>query len=100
MCRPERSRPRTTPCAARTRPPTSVRGSSDDARLARIQEEGRRHALRVAVHLEPYPGRTPASVAVDLLHLRTKGVTDVYVYDVTQTPATAWAEAKSSCSSA
>ena len=68
------------------------RGSGDDARLARIQEEGRRHALRVAVHLEPYPGRTPASVAVDLLHLRTKGVTDVYVYDATNTPATAWAE--------
>jgi glycoprotein endo-alpha-1,2-mannosidase len=68
------------------------RDSGDDARLALIQAEASRFRLRVAVHIEPYAGRTPASVATDLLHLRTKGVTDVYVYDAMQAPAAAWGE--------
>ena len=67
------------------------RASGDDARLTRIAAEAGRHALHVAVHLEPYHGRTPASVATDLLHLRAHGVTDVYVYDATHTPAAEWA---------
>ena len=67
------------------------RASGDDARLTRIAAEAGRHALHVAVHLEPYHGRTPATVATDLLHLRAHGVTDVYVYDATHTPAAEWA---------
>ena len=61
------------------------------AHSTRIAAEAGRHALHVAVHLEPYHGRTPASVATDLLHLRAHGVTDVYVYDATHTPAAEWA---------
>ena len=67
------------------------RDSGDDARLAQIQASAARYSLRVAVHIEPYAGRTPASVATDLLHLRTEGVSDVYVYDAMQAPASAWA---------
>jgi hypothetical protein len=67
------------------------RWSGDDARLDLITAEATRYALRVAVHLEPYPGRTPATVATDVLHLRAHGITDVYVYDATRTPASEWA---------
>jgi glycoprotein endo-alpha-1,2-mannosidase len=67
------------------------RESGDDERLERIADEAARNALRVAIHLEPYPGRSAASVATDLLHLRAHGITDVYVYDATRTPAAEWA---------
>jgi glycoprotein endo-alpha-1,2-mannosidase len=69
------------------------RDSGDDARLDAIRVEASRYALRIAVHLEPYPGRTAASVATDVLHLRTHGITDVFVYDATRTPASEWATA-------
>jgi hypothetical protein len=36
--------------------------------------------LRLAIHLEPYKGRTPATVAADLAYLRGLGISDVYVY--------------------
>jgi glycoprotein endo-alpha-1,2-mannosidase len=66
-------------------------GRGDDESLTRITAEAGRYALRVAVHLEPYPGRSAARVATDLLHLRAHGITDVYVYDATRTPAAEWA---------
>jgi hypothetical protein len=34
----------------------------------------------VAAHLEPYPGRTAASIQSDLVHLRSLGVKRFYVY--------------------
>jgi glycosyl hydrolase family 99 len=71
------------------------RDSGDDARLDLITAEAGRYGLRIAVHLEPYPGRTAASVANDVLHLRAHGISDVYVYDATRTPAAEWAAALS-----
>ncbi len=48
--------------------------------------------LRLAIHLEPYPGRTPLTVASDLTYLRGLGITEVYVYQAdTAGPAADWA---------
>ena len=67
------------------------RGSVEDRRLAEIRGIVRRYGLRLAVHLEPYTGRTVDSVADDLEYLRGYGVDDVYVYDSTELPDDAWA---------
>jgi glycosyl hydrolase family 99 len=56
------------------------RGSLEDERLPAVQQAAARHHLRVAVQLEPYSGRSPASIASDLVYLRGLGVRDVYVY--------------------
>lgn len=68
-------------------------GSPEDLRLPLVIAAAHRHGLSVAVHLEPYAGRTPASAAQDIEHLKTLGVTDVYVYEADQDPASAWAAA-------
>jgi hypothetical protein len=66
-------------------------GSPTDARLPSVIKAARRHHLAVAVHIEPYPGRTPASVAGDIARLSGLGITDFYVYDAESDPAAAWA---------
>src|SRR6266581_3736380 len=45
------------------------RGSIEDARLRTVQRVARRVGLVTAVQLEPYPGRTAASVGDDLVYL-------------------------------
>ena len=40
----------------------------------------RNAGLRLAIHLEPYKGRSMAKAAGDLAYLRGLGITDVYVY--------------------
>jgi hypothetical protein len=67
-------------------------GSIEDRRLPTIRAAVERHGLRVAVHIEPYPGRTVATVADDLERMRGLGVRDVYIYDSTMLPDVAWAE--------
>jgi hypothetical protein len=48
--------------------------------------------LHLAIHLEPYGGRTVASVASDLAYLRGLGITEVYVYQAdTAGTAADWA---------
>src|SRR5438067_224339 len=48
--------------------------------------------LHLAIHLEPYKGRTAASVASDLAYLRGLGITEVYVYQADTAGAAAdWA---------
>jgi hypothetical protein len=66
------------------------RGSAEDRRLQLVQTAARREKLRVAAHVEPYRGRTAASVADDLVYLRGLGVRDVYVYDSTAIPDEDW----------
>jgi hypothetical protein len=66
-------------------------GSAEDERLPAVVRAARRNGLRVAIHLEPYSGRTPATVATDLRHLRELGIRDVYVYDAEAAPAEQWA---------
>jgi hypothetical protein len=43
------------------------------------------------VHLEPYAGRTLATIEQDVAHLRTLGIRDVYVYRPSDIPAEGWA---------
>ncbi len=68
-------------------------GSPEDLRLPLAAAAADRRGLEVAVHLEPYPGRTPSSAAADIARLRETGITDFYVYDADRDPAAAWADA-------
>jgi len=66
-------------------------GSPEDLRLPRVMAAAGRAGLKVAIHIEPYGGRTAASVAADVEHLRTLGITDYYVYGAMDIPALDWA---------
>jgi glycoprotein endo-alpha-1,2-mannosidase len=55
-------------------------GSPEDARLPLVARAAHAAGLSVAVHLEPYPGRTIETVEADLAHLRTLGITRIFVY--------------------
>jgi glycoprotein endo-alpha-1,2-mannosidase len=72
------------------------RGSLEDARLAAVVSNARRHGLLIGVHLEPYGGRTPATVADDAQYLAGYGVRDIYVYEPRDSPAPDWAAARDS----
>jgi glycoprotein endo-alpha-1,2-mannosidase len=67
------------------------RGSTEDTRLPLVLAALRRHHLQAAVHLEPYDGRSPASVVLDLKYLASLGVRDVYVYHPRDFAAADWA---------
>ncbi len=45
------------------------RGSEADARLPALLTHGAAAGIRLALQIEPYPGRTPATVAADLAYL-------------------------------
>jgi len=66
-------------------------GSPEDDRLPMIRRIARREGLNLAVQLEPYRGRTIASIGHDLAYLRDLGIHDVYVYRSEDFPAEAWA---------
>ncbi len=68
-------------------------GSAEDLRLPLILTAAQQNELRVAVHIEPYRGRTPATAAADIADLTKKGITDFYVYDADREPADEWSEA-------
>jgi glycoprotein endo-alpha-1,2-mannosidase len=68
-------------------------GSREDARLPSVIAAARVQGLSVGIHIEPYGGRTAASVAEDVLRLRALGILDFYVYDAETTPAADWAAA-------
>jgi Glycosyl hydrolase family 99 len=65
-------------------------GSPEDARLPAVMRTARRYHLRVGAQLEPYPGRTVASIGADLAHLRGLGIRDVYVYRSNDFTADEW----------
>jgi glycoprotein endo-alpha-1,2-mannosidase len=67
-------------------------GSFEDSRLDSVVVEARLRKLRVALHVEPYRGRTPATVAADIERMRARGISDFYVYDSTTSPAPEWAD--------
>jgi glycoprotein endo-alpha-1,2-mannosidase len=67
------------------------RGSAEDKRLPLTLAAARRHRLQTAIHLEPYPGRSPASVLADLGYLAGLGIRDVYVYHPRDFAASDWA---------
>ena len=66
-------------------------GSVEDARLGDVARMARSNGLRVAVHIEPFPGRTPASLEAQIATLARQGITDFYIYDSSATPAAEWA---------
>lgn len=68
-------------------------GSIEDRHLPAIVAAARSVGLAVAVHIEPYGERTPASVAADIAHLRELGITDFYVYGAEASSAESWAAA-------
>jgi len=67
------------------------RASAEDARLAGVVAAARRQGLSVAAHVEPYGGRTAATVEADVAYLRGFGMRDVYVYGPQDVPVDEWA---------
>jgi glycoprotein endo-alpha-1,2-mannosidase len=67
--------------------------SPEAARLPLVTDAARKVGLEVAIHLEPYGGRTPATTAADIEELSAEGYVDFYVYDADRDPAVDWAEA-------
>ncbi|NUR77048.1 MAG: alpha-mannosidase [Thermoleophilia bacterium] len=69
-------------------------GSPEDGRLAEVVAAARTDGLAVAVHLEPYDGRTVASTVADVAYLRsTFGIRIFYVYRPLDLPVADWAAA-------
>lgn len=67
------------------------RGSAEDARLPAVLAAARARGLVVAIHLEPYEGRSAATVEQDVAYLRTLGIADYYVWASTWVPDADWA---------
>lgn len=67
------------------------RGSVEDLRLPAVITAARARGLAVAVQIEPYGGRSAATVAADVAALRPLGVSDFYVYRAEDIPAAEWA---------
>jgi hypothetical protein len=55
-------------------------GSAEDRVLPDILAGASHAGMQVAVHIEPYRGRTVASVVADADHLRSLGIRTLYVY--------------------
>jgi Glycosyl hydrolase family 99 len=66
-------------------------GSPEDHRLPEVVRAAGRARLTVAVQLEPYPGRSVATIGSDLQHLRGLGIRDVYVYRADDYTPEQWA---------
>jgi hypothetical protein len=67
------------------------RGSAEDQRLPLVLAALKKDHLRAAIHLEPYEGRSPTTVAQDLPYLASLGISDVYVYHPLDFTAADWA---------
>jgi len=66
------------------------RGSFEDRRLPQVLLAAADAGIRVAVHHEPYVGRSLATIAADVAYLKGLGVRDVWVYNAQGFPAAAW----------
>ena len=53
----------------------------------------RADGIAVAAHIEPYEGRSVASVVADVTYLRALGIRSVYVYRAFDLPVPEWAAA-------
>ena len=69
-------------------------GSPEDVRLPDVVTVAHADGLAVAVHLEPYAGRTVASTVADVAYLRSYGIRTFYVYRPLDLPLADWAEAR------
>jgi hypothetical protein len=67
-------------------------GAYEDWMLPDLVAATKAAGLRLAIHLEPYKGRTAAGAAADVAYLRTLGINEIYVYQAdTAGPASDWA---------
>ena len=66
-------------------------GSPEDQRLEGVIQAADARGIDVAVHIEPYTGRTVASVGADVAYLETLGVRTIFVYLPFTLPAASWA---------
>ena len=66
-------------------------GSLEDQRLPLVAAAARAQGLRTAVQIEPYDGRSAASVGADVERLHGLGIADFYVYRAEDIPAADWA---------
>jgi len=65
-------------------------GSTEAVRLPAVARAARAAGLRVALHVEPYAGRTPALLESEIRAFSVSGITDFYIYDSTTTPDPDW----------
>ena len=56
------------------------RDSPENQRLPEIVTAGSQAGVTVAAHIEPYAGRTVASITADATYLRSLGIRTIYVY--------------------
>src|SRR5262245_50822275 len=69
------------------------RGSGEDQRLPAVIAAAGQQGIAVAVHLEPYRGRSVASTVADVTYLQSLGVKTFYLYRPFDLPAPDWAPA-------
>jgi hypothetical protein len=67
-------------------------GSVEAERLPLVSRLAREAGLGVALHIEPFAGRTPAALETDINAFKVAGITDFYVYDSTRTSDADWAD--------
>jgi glycoprotein endo-alpha-1,2-mannosidase len=67
------------------------KGSVEDQRLPTLVASAAQRRIAVAVHLEPYLGRTVASTQADIAYLQSLGVRTFYLYRPFDLPAADWA---------
>ncbi len=65
-------------------------GSAEANRLPAVARAARAAGLSVALHVEPFAGRTPAALEPELRTFAAGGFTDAYVYDSTASPDSEW----------
>jgi glycoprotein endo-alpha-1,2-mannosidase len=66
-------------------------GSPEDERLPGVIAAAKLQNIAVAVHIEPYAGRTVASVGSDIAYLQTLGVSIFYIYQAFEISPSDWA---------
>ena len=71
------------------------RGSFEDKGLAAVMAAAASRGVRIAIHLEPYVGRSVATIDQDVAYLRSLGVRDVWLYSIQGLPAGELAAARS-----
>jgi hypothetical protein len=69
------------------------RGSQEDKRLPSVIAAARARGIGVAIHIEPYAGRTVASVVNDIAYLAPLGIRTFYVYQAFVLAPASWAAA-------
>ena len=69
------------------------KGSPEDQRLPGGDPAATARHIDVAVHIEPYTGRSVASVVADIAYLGTLGVETFYIYQAFLIAPAAWAQA-------